>query len=885
MTGQSGSVFEPLARVGVIEHEARLLERDDQLRQLGEALTAVVSTEQGRVVLVAGEAGIGKTALVRRFRDAVVAPTRVLWAGCDPLFTPRPLGPVVELAAQLGGDAAARAVDGAPAWDLATALVDELKAGPSVVVLEDIHWADQATLDVIAVLGRRAAGVPVLLVLTYREGGLERAHPLRIVLGRLSASDQVTRLELPGLSLSAVAELAAPSGVSPAELHRRTSGNPFFVSEVLAAGTTRVPHTVRDAVLARAAGLGGEARDLLDAVAVVPGQAELWLLDALGYGASPALDQCLGSGMTVLADDGVAFRHEIEREVVEESLPPGRRAELHRAVLSTLARRETPDLARLVHHAEAAGDADAVIRFVPSAAEHAASAGARREAARLYSRALRFGRRLAPPDRARLLERFAAEAYYTAMGDRAVEALREAQQIYADRGDLPGQGRVLRELGRHLGQGGRFRESLAAQLEAIALLEQLPPDDELARSYATVSAAYALIDETEAMRLGSKAIALAEQVGCVDALVYALNNIGTMELRRGEPDGLSKLERSRDLAARSGDQVGVGRAYLHLALALVGRRDWRLAETYIRPGISHCREHGLESSQAWLTALAAESALARGNWDDAAAIATSIVANTPDEFAHTRCSALLVLARIRVRRGEPGYWPLLDDAVRIAKASGTPHTLSQAACARAEAAWLEAAPSRVVAETENVEEPAAGISWFAGEIEIWRWRAGLPCRDPATLAEPYRLEAAGDIAASARWWEERDCQYEAALVLAGGDQAAQRLALDLLHRIGARQAAAVVSRRLQRLGERGVPRGPRPITAANPAGLTRRQAEVLRLLAAGLTNAEIAARLVLSERTVDHHVSAILRKLGVHTRSDATIRAAALSLSTRPAQG
>src|SRR6516165_5736333 len=286
---------------------AGLLERSVQLSSLGGALAAAASG-LGRIVLVAGEAGIGKTALLRRFCADVDGSARVLWAGCDPLFTPRPLGPVLELAGVLGGEVAARAADGARPYDVAAALLRELAARPSVVVFEDVHWADEATLDVIRLAGRRVGDVPALLVLSYRDDDLNRSHPLRIVLGDLPGSDRVTRLELAGLSSRAVAELADPEGVDAGELYRWTAGNPFFVTEVLAAGTGLVPRSVRDAVLGRAARLGGAAREVLEAAAAVPGAAELWLLDALAPTASEALDECLGAGLVVLGAGRVEFR-------------------------------------------------------------------------------------------------------------------------------------------------------------------------------------------------------------------------------------------------------------------------------------------------------------------------------------------------------------------------------------------------------------------------------------------------------------------------------------------------------------------------------------------------------------------------------------------------
>ena len=865
---------------------AGLLERSEQLKVLGETLAEVAGSSRGRVILVAGEAGIGKTALLRRFCAGVDGSARVLWGGCDPLFTPRPLGPVLDLAGVLGGELAARAANGARPWEVAAALLRGLAAGPSVVVLEDVHWADEATLDVVRLAGRRVGDVPLLLVLSWRDDGLDRSHPLRIVLGDLPGSDRVTRLELAGLSPRAVAELAGPAGVDAGELHRWTAGNPFFVTEVLAAGTGLVPRSVRDAVLGRAARLGGAAREVLDAAAVVPGPAELWLLDALTPAATGALDECLAAGMVVLAGGRVEFRHQIARQVVEESLPPGRRARLHRAALAALAGQAAPDLARLAHHAEAAGDADAVLKYAPAAAERATAAGARREAAGLYARALRFAGALEPTGRAGLLERFAAVAYYTSMDEEATAALREAVEIHQAHGDLLRQGDTLRRLAIQQGKNGSMAEARAAMAEAVTVLEELPPGPELARTYNAMAAVLGVGDDDAALRWGEKAIQLAERVGCLDAVGDTLNIVGTVELRQGNPDGLVKLDRSRKLAQQAGDERGVARAYLHPAMVLAGRREWVLADRYIQPGLAFCRERGLDAWQGLLTTLAAEAALARGRWDEAGSTATAILAWPAEGLAHMRAAALVLSARVRARRGEPGYWPLLDEAAAIAKAGPVMLSALQIAAARAEAAWLEGAPpERIGEETGPAGEPGlADARWWAGELEVWRHRAGLDGGDPAGLPEPYRLEITGDAGGAARWWLERGCSYEAALALAGScDRAALRRALDMLHGLGARPAAAVVARRLRALGEQGVPRGPRPATAANPAGLTSRQTEVLRLVAAGISNTEIAARLVVSGRTVEHHVSAILRKLGARTRGEASTQAAQLGLA-RPQQ-
>ena len=862
-----------------------LVERSEQLKALRKALAAVTNGAGGRVVLVQGEAGIGKTTLLRELCRGVGDSVRVLWAGCEPLFTPRPLGPLHDLAAATSGQVAASVSEGARSYDVAAALLSELRrGGPTVLVLDDLHWADEATLDVIRFIARRIEKVPCLLALSYRDDQLERDHPLRVVLGDLAGPGAISRVELAGLTQKAVAVLAGPLAVNARELHERTAGNPFFVTEVLASGTSLVPASVRDVILARAARLSPAARDVLDATAVVPGQAELWLLEALAPACSSALDECLDSGMIVPAEDRgrVRFRHDIARQAVEESLPPGRRAALHRAALAALSRQAPGDPERLVHHAEAAGDAEAVLRLAPVTAKRAAAAGARRAAAGLYARALRFAGALEPAQRAELLVRYADVSAFTGAGDEARGALREAVDIYMARGDSLRQGDALRRLATSLGSIGALIEAQAAASEAVALLEQLPPSPELARAYNVLTAVLGVVGDDQAARWGERAIDVAERIGCLDAIGDALNIVGTAELRDGNLDGLAKLDRSRQLAEQAGDELGVARAYVHPAALFATRREWVLAERYIGHGLAFCHKRGLEAWWGWLATLAAEAALAQGRIDEAADTAAEILASPVGETGQPRVRTLVVLARLRARRGEAGYMALLDEAADVAKASPFTEAALLISAARAEVAWLEGASTRRIAEetAATKEATAAELRWFAGEGEVWRHRAGLDAGDPAGLPEPYRLEISGDPEGAASWWQERGCSYDAALSLAGSsDDAALRRALDMLRELGTHRAASVLARRLRARGEPGVPRGPRPATAANPAGLTDREMEVLTLLAAGLRNAAIAARLTLSSRTVENHVSAILRKLGAQTRGQAGAQAARLGIN------
>jgi DNA-binding CsgD family transcriptional regulator len=852
----------------------QLLERDDHLATLDAWLAEVRGGGPGQLVLLAGEAGVGKTAIVRGLSERHRSVT-TLSGACEALFTPRPLGPLLDIAADVGGELAELTERGASASEAVVALTRALR-GPSIVVLEDLHWADEATLDVVQLLGRRVTRMPALVIATYRDDELERDHPLRLVLGQLSAAHRMT---VQPLSPDAVTQLSAPHGVDGATLHARTGGNAFFVTEVLARHEDSTPASVRDAVVARAARLDAPARRLLEAVAVARPRAEIWLLERIAAEDVPALEACLGSGMLRAHGDTVGFRHEIARATIEEELPPDRHLALHRAALAALAGRAEP--ARLAHHAEAADEDAAVLQYSEAAGDRAAQLNAHREAAAHYAAALRHAGGLPAATRAALLERRSHACFLSGTIDEAVEAETRALEIYVATGDRLREGGAHRWLSLFAWYQGEGERNIEAGATAVEILETLPPSRELALAYANRAAPYMMnFDLAGTRRWGQKAIDLAERLGETEVLVAAMRNVGTTEMTHEIPGGREKLLRSLELALDADLASHVAVAYCNLVSAAHDTADYDDAAAYLDAGRAFCEEHDLLSWGTYLGGWAARIALDQGRWADAAALAHETLERTRGSLPHSRFRSLLVVGLLHARRGDGDPWPLLDEARAIAIRTDELERLAPAAVARAEARWLAGDNDRIPLETERAlaRAEASDARWTIGELTVWHHRAGRHV-DGERLPPPYRAELAGDGRAAADFWTARGCRYDAALALATGDADDDlRDGLRELQSLGARPAAAIVARHLRERGARGVQLGPRAATRANPAGLTARQLDVLALLSRGDGNADIAARLFISEKTVDHHVSAILRKLGVHTRGQAAAEAARLGI-------
>jgi len=872
-----------------------LLERDAPL----EALLATArraAAGQGSTVLLEGEAGVGKTSVLREFAARADKGSRVVWGWCEALFTPRPLGPLQDMARSLDPRVGALLDETAAPERLFPALLHELQnaKGTTVLVFEDVHWADNATLDLVKYLGRRVSLLRTILVLSLRRHEIGTDHPLTHVLGDLPPGS-VTRVTLKPLSPVAVTSLAEQAGRSGSDLYRITEGNPFFVTELLASSESepkRIPDSVRDAVWSRLSRLTDGERGVLEVMSIVPGSVEPWLIRSLvGVEAEAIVDRCVARGLLRRDDQGaVTFRHELARQATLDRLPPSLQRSLHakvEAAIATLpAAQAIAQLSRRVHHAAGADDGERVLEIAPQAAAQAARLGAHQQAASHLATALKHVSQAPPALAAQLYEDWAYEAGLSLLVyDSIIDARHRAIEIWRELGRIEKVGLNLRWLSRLHWRRGEAEQAKHFANEAVRELEVMPPGPQLAMAYSTRSQLQMLhYHFDEAIDWGLRAIALADQLGEVETRIHALNNVGTSLVFADRPGGRERLEESLALALEHEFHDHAARAYTNFAEYAVVFKDFALAERLLAEGIAFTTRYDLDSATQYLLGRQAQLRMEQGRFREAETIAQGVM-NQERLPLVMHLPALTVLSRLRMRLGEPDGPALLQQALQEGLSTGEAQRIVPVRFALTEAAWLaedlrashEQLTALAAMDIENLNP------WDISELAIWWHRCGVATTlpvSPARIPAPRAAELHGDPSAAASEWLQMGLPYEAALALAQvrGPDAGPALAraVAMFEDLEARPAAALARKLAQRMGVAGelpkARRGPYAAARRHPLGLTQNEQQVLALIAQGLSNKEVARRLSRSPRTIEHQFSAVLGKFNAANRMEVLLR-------------
>ena len=852
-----------------------ILERDEELATLN-ALVDELESSGGRVVLIRGEAGIGKSALVAEFARLQTDRAHVLRGGSDDLLTPQPLGAFWDIARDAGSvDTPLRGGDRRGVME---AVLDLLSRNlrPTIIVLEDTHWADEATLDAIKFLGRRIARTNGLLILTFRDGEVDADHPLRRVIGELPPQNLV-RIQLRPFSEAGIASLIADSPLDPHQVFALTDGNPLFVTEIIASGLDTVPVSVQDSVLARASKISPGARSVLDVVSVFPSDAEISLVEEILHPTPEELAECVRQGLLRVERDTVAFHHALTRQAIESALSSAERQEINKLVLAALGGSADPSI--LVHHAREAHDGDAIVEFAPIAARNAVAIESHREALAHFQTLEPFLDRLDDRDRASLLDDWAQTAYFlddplsVELEDRAIELWRSLDDT--------------RALGRALTFGARANrahsnneKAVGYAIESVEILEPSAPSADLAAALCD----YALIEwagdggNAFVSSLANRALEMAKETDDELTIVRALRLKGGVDFDSGDRSGMGLFEESLARAQAAGYRMEEATTLGAMAAACGDAR-------YIARGVDLARRFRDTAARYDFELLESEGEVVygeflqwRGLWSDAEKTAAEALDATPK----IGVGAWRILGNIQARMGRTEAATTLSRMWALATQSDAITILDPAAGVMAEYLWLtEADDPELSAELVTVLERGLGVGapWPSAAFAFWMWKLDLLPDVEPHLSDFYRWIIEGDWQKAADFWESNGVPYEHGLALMHGDEDAKLEAVRIFDDLGAVAAANRLRKELAEMGVK-VPRGKSQATREHVAGLTTRQAEVLDLLAEGLTNAQIADRLFVSHRTVENHVAAVLMKLDVPTRDSAIEEARKLGLLT-----
>lgn len=861
-----------------------LIERQEFLNSLQLQLDNTSNTE-GHCVFVSGEAGIGKTALVKTFCKQNQEHCNIYHGACDALFTPRPLAPLYDILLQADIDVWTGSHSIEERSKLFLKFLHELsnRQSKTILIFEDIHWADEATLDFIKFFARRIARLKCLFILTYRDDEIGSMHPLRNVLGYLPP-DSFTRMQLNPLSKDAVEKMAVAKGYKGEEVYSISAGNPFYVTEILSSYSIGIPDNIKDSVLSSFNRQEGKTKQVWELLSVVPASLEIKYLEKFEPLYAAAIENCMQAKILLINDEHIFFKHELFRKTIEVSLSPLKRIALNKNILDLLQEsfEENKDIERIIHHAKNANEYETVVHFAPLAAKEAAAVGAHIEASKLYLTAIEYYQGNDKDILTGFYEAYAYECYLTNQVKEAIIYTGKSLVLRKEKNDKEKMVNCLRFLSRLWWFEGNQENAEHFGREAIEALKELPASKITAMAYSNMSQLNMLAGQSaDCIYWGEKAIAIARELNDEETLSHALNNVGTvqMRIRSSLQKGIELLEQSLSIALKNSYHEHIARAYTNLGINAVAMKEYGIAKKYFGKGIGYAEEKDLDSWTNYMLAYTARMHMENGNWTEAAAIANQLLKK--DILSPVvAIAALNVLVRIKMRRGDNDTRPTLLLAKSKAFEMKDMQGIITVLIALLEYEWITG--EKIIEENilnSIIEKVKKSDNFFDyNEFAFWLYKARNQPLMLKEMFDGYDIENKTTAVKAAALWEKLGCPYEQAICLFEGTDENKKNALKIVHELGAVSITEKLKQEMRNSGIKRIPRGIRKATLANPVFLTNREIDVLSLLKEGLQNKEIADKLYLSAKTIDHHISSILFKLDVNSRVKAVKEAHRLAI-------